>query len=149
MTDAPLSISKGISLAEEPGIGALTLGEWLREVTDRFGPREAAVMWLGDQVERWSYADLWDRSMAVARALVACGVGKGTRVGILITNRLEFLSASFGTALAGGVVTTFSTFNTPTELDEVLTASGVSVLLLERTVLKKDFAAMLAELEPQ
>ncbi len=149
MTDTPLSISKGIPLDEEAGIGALTLGGWLREVTDRFGPREAAVMWIDDQVERWSYSDLWDRSMAVARALVACGVSKGTRVGILVTNRLEFLSATFGTALAGGVATTISTFFTPTELDEVLKASGVSVLLIERKVLKKDFAALLTELEPQ
>ena len=89
------------------------------------------------------------RSMEVARALIACGVGKGTRVGILMTNRLEFLSATFGTALAGGVVTTISTFFTAPELDVVLKASGISVLLMERHVLKKDFTAMIGELEPE
>jgi acyl-CoA synthetase (AMP-forming)/AMP-acid ligase II len=34
-------------------------------------------------------------------------------------------------------------------LEQLLTASGVSFLLFERSVLKKDFAAILAELEPQ
>ena len=103
----------------------------------------------GDAAERWSYDDLFARSMEVARALAACGIGKGTRVGVLVTNRLEFLSCLFGTALAGGVATTISTFFTANELEEVLRVSGVSVLLMERNVLKKDFAAMLAELEPQ
>ena len=57
--------------------------------------------------------------------LAACGIGKGTRVGVLVTNRLEFLSCLFGTALAGGVATTISTFFTATELEEVLRVSGV------------------------
>jgi fatty-acyl-CoA synthase len=87
--------------------------------------------------------------MEVARALVACGVGKGTRVGVLATNRLEFLSGVFGTALAGGVAMTVSTFFTPAELETVLQMGGCSVLLLERRVLKKDFAQTLIELEPQ
>ncbi len=143
-----MSICHGIPLAEETGIGALTLGGYLREVTARFARNEAAVAYRDGTAERWSYAELWDRSFAVARALVACGIGKGTRVGVLMTNRLEFLSCVFGTALAGGVATTISTFFTAAELDEVLKASGCSVLLLERHVLKKDFAEMLVELEP-
>lgn len=143
-----LSIVRGIPLAEEQGIGPLTLGGFVREVARRHGDAEAAVMWLGDEVERWSYNDLLARSMEVARALVACGVGKGTRVGILATNRLEFLSGVFGTALAGGVATTISTFFTAHELEQVLKMAGCSVLLVERHVLKKDFAAMLCELEP-
>ena len=143
-----MSLVRGIPLSEEAGIGPLSLGGYLKALTARFGPREAAVMHLGDKVERWTYDDLWARSLEVARALTACGVGKGTRVGILATNRLEFLSGVFGTALAGGVATTISTFFTAAELEVVLQASCCSVLLLERSVLKKDFAAMLAELEP-
>lgn len=142
------SYAFGARLEDEPGVGALTLGGYLREVTQRYGPREAAVLREGDQIERWSYDDLWERSVEVARALVACGVAKGARVGVLMTNRLEFLSGVFGTALAGGVATTISTFFTASELDEVLRISGCSVLLFERKVLKKDFAALLSELEP-
>ncbi|MCK9563169.1 MAG: acyl--CoA ligase [Bacteroidales bacterium] len=144
-----MSLVRGLPLSEETGLGALTLGGFIKEVTQRFGPREAACLTVGDNVERWTYDDLWQRSEAVARALIACGVGKGTRVGILMTNRLEFLSALFGTALAGGVATTLSTFSTPAELEVLVQASSCSVLLLERHVLKKDFVAMLGELEPQ
>ena len=143
-----LSIARGIPLSEEEGVGALTLGGYLREITGKYGPREAAVMYLDGEAIRWTYADLWDRSVEVARALIASGVGKGTRVGIIATNRLEFLSCLFGTALAGGVATTISTFFTATEINEVLKASGCSVLLLERKVLKKDFSDILFELEP-
>jgi fatty-acyl-CoA synthase len=144
-----MSYAHGAPLASEAGIGALTLGGYLREVIRRFGPREAAVLRIGDEAERWTYDDLWERSVEVARALIACGVGKGVRVGVLMTNRLEFLAGVFGTALAGGVATTISTFFTAAELDEVLKASACSVLLFEAAVLKKDFAATLCELEPQ
>lgn len=144
-----LSISRGIPLSEEEGIGALTLGGYVREIAERHGPREAACIYLDGAVTRWTYSDLWDRSMEVAGSLMACGVGKGTRVGMIITNRLEFLSCMFGIALSGGVATTISTFFTSSELDEVLKVAGVSVLLVERNVLKKDFGAILAELEPQ
>jgi fatty-acyl-CoA synthase len=148
MTDRPLSIISGPPLAEEAGLGALTLGGWLAEVTGRFGPREALVLHEAGGVIRWTYDELWDRANEVARALLACGVGKGTRVGVLMTNRPEFLSAVFGVALAGGVATTLSTFSTPAELEHLLSSSACSVLLLERHVLKKDFAAMVTALEP-
>lgn len=144
-----LSLVRGIPLAEEDGIGALTLSGYLKEVVQRYGGKEAAVLVGAGGAERWSYDELWARSVAVARALCACGVGKGTRVGILMTNRLEFLSSVFGTALAGGVATTLNTFSTPAELEVLLGMSGCSVLLLERSVLKKDFAAVLKDLEPE
>jgi acyl-CoA synthetase (AMP-forming)/AMP-acid ligase II len=145
-----LSIARGIPLAEEPGLGALTLPGYLREVTLRYGGREALVFHHPDgRVERWSYAELWEQAMAVARALVALGVGKDSRVGVMMTNRPEWISAVFGVGLAGGVAATISTFSTAAELEYLLNASGVSVLLFEGHVLKKDFAAVLAELEPQ
>ena len=144
-----LSIARGIPLSEETGIGPLTLGRYLREIAGRFGPREAAMIDIDGVVERWTYDDLLAKSLEVAKALIASGTGKGTRVGVLVTNRLEFLSGTFGAALAGCVANPISTFFTPTELDEVLRQSGCSVLLLERKVLKKDFADMLIELEPE
>jgi acyl-CoA synthetase (AMP-forming)/AMP-acid ligase II len=145
----PLSIAHGIPLSDEPGLGALTLPGYLREVTARYGPREVLVMHHPDgSVERWSYAELWARAMAVARALVAAGVGKDSRVGVMMTNRPEWLSAVFGISLAGGVATTFSTFSTPPELEQLLQISGVSTLLFERKAAKKDFAEILLELEP-
>jgi fatty-acyl-CoA synthase len=145
---AVLSIEKGIPLSDEPGLGSLTLPGFLREVTTRFGDREALVLRSADGIERWTYAMLWERAHEVARALVAVGVGKDSRVGVLMTNRPEWIAALFGTGLAGGVAVALSTFSTPPEMEYLLQASGVSVLLFERAVLKKDFAALIGELEP-
>lgn len=147
--DESVSIIKGIPLAEEPGLGALTLAGFIREVTTAYGPREAIVQPRTDgTVERWTYKELWDRSMSVARALAACGVGKGTRVGILMTNRAEFLCCVFGTALAGAVAAPLSTFSTPAELEHLIASSACSVLFVEPRVLKKDLIAAITELAP-
>jgi fatty-acyl-CoA synthase len=144
-----LSIVHGVPLSEEPGLGPLTLPGFLREVTRLYPEREALVFHHPDgRVERWSYAELWDRAMAVARSLVALGVGKDSRVGVMMTNRPEWLAALFGIGLAGGVAATLSTFSTAAELEVLLNASGVGVLLFEGQVLKKDFAGLLRELEP-
>jgi fatty-acyl-CoA synthase len=144
-----LSVVSGPPVSAEPGLGAITLPGYLREVTTDYADREALVFHTEDGVIRWSYAELWERAVEVARALRAGGLGKGERVGVLMTNRPEWITAVFGTALAGGVAVTLSTFATPSELDQMLRLSGVSVLLFERAVLKKDFAAMLTELEPE
>ena len=144
-----LAIARGIPLSEEPGLGALTLPGFLREVTDRFADREALVMHHPDgRVTRWTYTELWDRSMAVARALVASGVDRDTRVGVLMTNRLEWVASCFGIALAGGTCVGLSTFSTAEELDHLLRASAVSLLFYEHQVLAKDFTAILTDLEP-
>ncbi len=144
-----LSIVAGPPLSDEPGLEALTLPGFLREVTGMYSEREALVLRTADSVTRWTYAELWERAIEVARALRACGVGMGGRVGVLMTNRPEWVAAVFGTSLAGGVAVALSTFSTAAELDYLLEASGVSVLLFERTVLAKDFAAVLTELAPE
>lgn len=145
---AGLSLVAGPPLSDEAGQGAQTIAGYLREVASRHGAREAVVLRNRTHRLAWSYDELLARSLEVARALAASGVGKGSRVGILMTNRPEFLSALFGTALAGGVPVALSTFSTPGELDHLLKASEVSLLLFEQHVLKKDFLAMIEGLEP-
>ncbi|WP_242484546.1 AMP-binding protein [Rhodococcus sp. MS16] len=144
-----VSIAHGVPLLDEPGLGALTLPGFLREVTQMYGDREALVMRSDDGVVRWSYAQLWERAIEVAQALRGIGLGKDGRVGVLMTNRPEWIASVFGTALAGGVAVTLSTFSTAAELDYLLENSAVSVLLFERTVLGKDLAEVLTTLEPQ
>src|SRR4029077_4541243 len=109
----------------------------------RFSAREALVIHTPEAVVRWSYATLWESSVEVARALLAVGAGKGSRVGVLMTNRPEFLAAMFGIALAGGVTVPLSTFSTTPELEHLLKVSCVSILLFENRVLTKDFAEAL------
>ena len=148
LQSAELSIVHGAPLSAEPGLGALTIAGYAREVTLRHAAREALVMRTASGRVSRTYAELWERSVEVARALIAAGVGKDTRVGILMTNRPEYIASVFGIALAGGVTVPLSTFSTPVELEYLLQAGAVSILLYERQVLGKDFGAMLAELEP-
>jgi fatty-acyl-CoA synthase len=149
IADSAVAISRGSPLADEPGLGDLTLGGFLREVTARSGTREALVQRRHDGTrECWRYDELWQQSLKVARALVACGIGKGERVGVLMTNSGEFLAAVFGAALAGAVASPLSTFATPRELEQLVHDSACSVLLFERHIGSKDFARMLYELEP-
>ena len=144
------SIARGIPLSEETGLGVLTLPGYFIEVTGRFAAREALVMHHPDGgVERWTYAELYGHAMEIARALLACGVGKDSRVGVLMTNRPDWIAAVFGIGLAGGVAVTLSTFSTQAELAFLLQASGVAVLLFEGRVLKKSFADMVAALVPE
>jgi fatty-acyl-CoA synthase len=142
------SIVMGAPLRAEEGLGALTIPGYLRELSSRFASREALVMRTAEGVERWTYATLWERSIEVARALLAAGTGKDSRIGVLMTNRSEFLSAMFGIALAGGVTVPLSTFSTALELEHLLKASCVSILLFEDIILKRDFGQVLLELEP-
>ncbi|MET0363143.1 MAG: class I adenylate-forming enzyme family protein [Sphingobium sp.] len=141
------SIVYGAPLSDE-ALGPLTIAGYAREVTRRFADREALVMHPPGGRVSWTYAELWDRSVDVAKALIAAGVGKDARVGILMTNRPEYLASVFGIAMAGGVTVSLSTFSTSQELDHLLQAGAISILLFERQVLKKDFGAMLADLEP-
>jgi fatty-acyl-CoA synthase len=146
---SPASTVHGRELSEAVGSGPLTIPAYLRDVASRYSDREALVCHTAHGVQRWSYATLWGKSVAVASALVAAGVDCDTRVGILMTNRPEFLSALYGVALAGGVAVVFSTFSTAPELEQLLALSDVALLLYEARVLKTDFGHVLATLEPQ
>ena len=148
VTENRLSIAFGGPLEDEPGMGPLTIPGYVHEVVRRNGPAEAVVMWEGDERIAWSYDDLLARAQEVAKALIAAGLGREERVGILMTNRPEFLAALFGASLAGGVPVALSTFSTAPELDHLIRASQVSILLFESRVLKTDFRAMIAGLEP-
>jgi acyl-CoA synthetase (AMP-forming)/AMP-acid ligase II len=143
-----LALIRGPALADEPGLGALTLPGYLREVTRDYAEREALVFRDRASIVRWSYAELWERAVEVARALLALGCGKDSRVGVLMTNRPEWLAGVFGTAIAGGVAVPLSTFSTEPELDYLLRSAAVSILLAEDRVASKSFAQMLGRLEP-
>ena len=133
---------------EEEGLGPLTLPAYLQRITISYASRDALVFYEDARIIRWTYADLWERATEVARALLALDCGKDSRIGILMTNRPEWLAAVFGASIAGCVAVPLNTFSTEPELDYMLKVSAVSVLLVERRVAKKDFAAMLAALEP-
>jgi fatty-acyl-CoA synthase len=133
------------------GTGALTVGGVLVEQCARFADREALVFddpLLGSATVRWTYSDLQHHSRRIAKALLATGVGKGSRVGVLMGNRPEAVASLFGAALVGAVTVPVSTFSTKSELSYLLAHADISVLLLQTTMGKHRFAADVAELCP-
>ena len=103
----------------------LTLPALLRARARTFGPK--AFLVCDDQ--RITFAELEARSRQLAKALVACGAGKGTHVGILHPNGVDFLVSSFAAARIGAVALPFSTFSTADELRWLLQRHGLQPLL--------------------
>jgi len=138
----------GPALADEK-LGPLTLGGFFREVCRRNGPKEAMVFHGPSGVVRYTYAQMWDEAFAIAQSLAARGVTKETRVGLLATNRPEWITAMFGIALAGGTCVALSTFAKSAELEYQLRIGAMSILFFERAVLNRDFATDLLQFCPE
>jgi fatty-acyl-CoA synthase len=141
----------GPPLEEATGIGALTMGGFLTEVCRRFAGNEALVFddpLRGGTTVRWSYADLEHEARRVARALLATGIGKGSRVGILMANRPEAVASLFGAALTGAVVVPLSTFSPRPELAYLLGHADLSALLIQTAMGSRRFADDVVELCP-
>ncbi len=147
---APVGTFRGPPPETEEGIGSLTLGGLFEESCRRHGGREALVFHDDDgTVVRWSYARLRSEARAWAKALVAAGTDKGTRVGLLMGNRPEWVAAAFGVALAGGVLVPVNTFFESKELEQVLRHCDAAIVLHQRTLGHHDYDARLGELAPR
>ncbi len=143
---------EGPPLAEFPGIGALTLGAFLEEVTLRFAPHEALVFddpMRNGATLRWTYAELGRQAHRVAQGLRAAGVQRGDAVGILMGNRPEAVAGIFGAALAGAIAAPLSTFAPQRELAFMLRRAQVRVVLTQDRLRQRRFGDDLDALRAQ
>ena len=93
--------------------------------------------------ETLTYADLDRRSARMAKALLAGGAGKGTRIGLLAPDGALFLTTFYAALRIGALVTPISTLTTPPELAHILRTSDAQLLVGARRFLGNDFAANL------
>jgi acyl-CoA synthetase (AMP-forming)/AMP-acid ligase II len=121
-----------------------TLPALLDAAAERYPSNEAFVGPRG----RATFAALRADSLAIARGLAARGVGRGTRVGLLMPNRTEWLAVAFGVWRCGGILVPLSTLARQRELAHFLRSADVSVLLSVRRFLRHDYEAMLDEIAP-
>ena len=117
-----------------------TLYELVCEQAERHAARPAIIC--GELTV--SYSDLAEGAGRIGAALQGHGVGRGSRVGILINNRLEWLEACFGAAAAGAVAVPFSTWSKPAELAYLVRDSVVDALIAVAAFGGQDFAASIA-----
>ncbi len=98
---------------------------------------------------RLTWAELRAASRLAARRLLGCGVGKGTRVGLLCPNRPDWLAVAFGVLRLGGVLVPLSTLWTREEIAYALAHADVEVLVMVPAFLRHDYLASLRAIAPE
>jgi acyl-CoA synthetase (AMP-forming)/AMP-acid ligase II len=98
--------------------------------------------------ERISYAGADRRSAELARGLIALGAGKGSHVGLLYPNGVQWVVAMLAAARIGAVVVPFSTFATTPEMTTQLAHADVEILLATASYRGHDYRERLAAVEP-
>jgi acyl-CoA synthetase (AMP-forming)/AMP-acid ligase II len=98
---------------------------------------------------RLSYGEAERRSRKLARGLLAAGVGKGTRVGILLPNGPDWVLAWLAAARIGALVVPLNTFYQARELGFVLRHADVHTLLTAARFLSNDYLERLERFAPE
>src|SRR5208283_2890498 len=96
-------------------------------------PRPAGEFLVTDE-ERLSFAEADAQSRTLADALLASGVGKGTRVGILFPNCAQWLISWLAAARIGALTVPLSTFAPGGELARLLRHTDVQVVLMGQSI---------------
>ncbi|HMK63043.1 MAG TPA: class I adenylate-forming enzyme family protein [Acidimicrobiales bacterium] len=131
----------------EQGLGALTIAGLLEESAARHPDREAICFSEDGLTTRWTYGTLLAESRQLAKALVADGIGKGTRVALLMGNRPQWVQVAFGVAMAGGVLVPVNTLFESPEIEYVLRHSDTAVVLHQESLLRHPYGEQLRSFE--
>lgn len=78
----------------------------------------------------YSYGQMYELSLEVARALSTLGVAGGQRVVMMLTNRIEFLLGWFGTAILGATIVPINPEWKAETLSYILTDAEPTVMIL-------------------
>ena len=96
-----------------------------------------------DRGEIISFSVLAARAAQFGAALKSANIGYGDRIGLLCSNRIEWLEIAFGCAAAGAVCVPFSTWSTADDLDYLIRDSEIQLLFALPRFGDVDFAAIL------
>ena len=99
--------------------------------------------------ESLTYDELDRRSGTMARALLATGAGKGTRIGLLAPDGVLWLTTFYAALRIGALITPISTLAAPPELAHIIRRSDVQILVGVRSFLRRDFVELLTAALPE
>jgi acyl-CoA synthetase (AMP-forming)/AMP-acid ligase II len=122
-----------------------TTPTFLRYLQEHFAHRELIVY----QGRRLTYGAAVEESARLARGLLASGVSKGSRVGLLMPNSPDFVLAWLAAARIGAIVVPINTFYKPRELGFALHHADIEVLLTVDRLLNNDYLERLETCIPQ
>src|SRR5262245_32022983 len=91
-----------------------------------------------------SYDELDRCTARMARALLAIGAGKGTRIGLLAPDGALWITTFIAGLRIGALTTVISTLCTPPELAHILRNSDIQIFIGARRFLRHDYARTLA-----
>lgn len=94
--------------------------------------------------DRLTYAATEERSRRLAAALIAAGVGRGSRVAMLMGNSSDFAVTFMGITRIGAIALPFSTLSTPHELAGMLAHADCEYLIAARGYRGRDFRKVMA-----
>jgi len=121
----------------------------LPQLLDRSVEAHASRTALITLEERWSYRDLSERVDRLSRSLAARGVGKGSRVGLLMENGPDWIALAFAATGLGAVLVPISTFSKQDDLAYQLRHGDVGQLFLSARFLKNDYLSALRAIAPE
>jgi acyl-CoA synthetase (AMP-forming)/AMP-acid ligase II len=121
-----------------------TVPELLRVGRARFGDNECLVT----PSSRASFTELDDRSARLAAQLVRAGVVKGSRVGLLFPNGVDWVIAWAAAARLGAITVPVNTFYQGPELARFLRHADVQFLLGVPAFRQHDYVARLESAAP-
>jgi acyl-CoA synthetase (AMP-forming)/AMP-acid ligase II len=121
-----------------------TVGAWIHHLAEAGGEREMIV----SADRRLTYSAAEHESNRLARGMLAAGIGKGTRLGLLLPNGPDWLLAWLAASRIGALVIPICTFYRARELRWTLRHADVQVLLTSDQLLGHDYVAQLEEAAP-
>ena len=148
---ANLSLSPPGSLSYVAGstdasLHFITVSQLLDRTVARHGSRDAAVFIAQNQ--RLSWYDLQQQADRMAAAMLAMGIRRGNRVGILSPNRLEWLLTQFATARIGAVLVNINPAYKSSELEYALNKVRCRMLVMARGHKSNNYLETLRQLAP-
>ncbi|RAH67105.1 putative long-chain-fatty-acid-CoA ligase [Aspergillus aculeatinus CBS 121060] len=143
-TTQQLSIVQGPT---EPALLDITLGELLTLQSLHYGDYECLVFpWTG---ARWTYTNLNDEADRLARGLLAMGIQKGDRIGIMAGNCEQYIAVFFAAARVGAILVVLNNTYTPSELYYALDHTDVRVLFMTPRIGRHSLEEVLEKMGPK
>ena len=121
------SVNQGFMEPSAANYVPLSPLSFIKRAATVFGQRDAVIY----GTRRYSWAELYQRSVRLASALNKAGVQSGEVVTVIAANTPEMVEAQFGVAMSGGVLNTVNTRLDKETIAGILDHSECRVLIVD------------------
>ncbi|KAH6721642.1 putative long-chain-fatty-acid-CoA ligase [Leptodontidium sp. MPI-SDFR-AT-0119] len=128
----------------EPPLRDLTLGSLLDEQCEIRGDKECLVV--AHTGVRWTFSELQRQSRTLAKGMLALGLKRGDRIGILASNCEEYVATFFAAGYLGCILVVLNATYTAEEALHALEHSGCKLLFIEEKYGRHSNSELLSQL---